>query len=227
VSSGLVIKGLVAGYGKVEVVHGIDLTIRPGEVLGVLGRNGAGKSTTILALAGFLGDVVGEMTLDGEPITGPPHARAKAGIATVLEGRSVIASLTVSQNFRMANVDVDEAAQLFPELQRRLGTRAGMLSGGEQQMLALARAIGRKPRLLLIDELSFGLAPILCDRVYERLSQIAPETTTLLVEQYVRYAATTVDRALVMNEGRFVVELTRDELNADIEKVEQIYLAGI
>jgi branched-chain amino acid transport system ATP-binding protein len=226
-AEGLEVKGLVAGYASVEVVHGIDLVVRPGEVLGVLGRNGAGKSTAILAIAGFLGAVEGEVLLDGEPLTGPPHRRARNGVATVLEGRSVVASLTVAQQFHIARVDVDEAMHLFPELEPRLRTRAGMLSGGEQQMLALARAIGRKPRLLLIDELSFGLAPIMCDRVYGRLAEIAPDTTTLIVEQYVRHAATTVDRALVMNEGRVVAELTRQQLVDDMEQVEQIYLAGV
>jgi branched-chain amino acid transport system ATP-binding protein len=223
------VRGLTAGYGPLAVVHEIDLSVGHGEIVGLLGRNGAGKTTTIMAIGGFLGRYGGEVKVDGVALHGPPYRRARTRLGIVLEGRSVFNVLTVRQNLGLAGAQLDEALELFPELEPRLNLRAGLLSGGQQQMLALARAVGRKPAALLIDELSFGLAPALCERIFERLRSIAAATSLgiLLVEQHIHYAASVVDRALVMNEGVIRAEIPGSELTAREADIERIYLGGI
>jgi branched-chain amino acid transport system ATP-binding protein len=219
---------LTAGYGALAVVHDVSFSVRHGEVVGLLGRNGAGKTTTLMAIAGFLGRYAGEVTVDGVVLKGASYHRTRALVGIVLEGRSVFASLTVRQNLSLAGVELDEALGLFPELQDKLPLRAGLLSGGEQQMLALARALGRHPAALLIDELSFGLAPALCERLFERLRAIVADRSmgVLLVEQHIHYAASVVDRALLMNEGLIRTEIRGNELAAREAEIERIYMGG-
>ena len=225
----LEVRGLTAGYGSLAVIHDVDLSVAHGEIVGLLGRNGAGKTTTLMAIAGFLGRYAGEVLVDGAPLRGPAYRRTKAQVGIVLEGRSVFPSLTVRQNLDLANAELDEALELFPELRAKLGLRAGLLSGGEQQMLALARTVGRHPAVLLIDELSFGLAPTLCERIFERLRQVAEATSVgvLLVEQHIHYAANLVDRALIMNEGLVRAEVPGSELADREAEIERIYLGGV
>jgi branched-chain amino acid transport system ATP-binding protein len=225
----LEVRGLTAGYGSLAVIHGVDLSVEHGEIVGLLGRNGAGKTTTLMAIAGFLGRYGGRVLTDGELLRGPAYKRTRKEIGIVLEGRSVFPSLTVRQNLGLAGVDLDEALELFPELRPKLPLRGGLLSGGEQQMLALARTVGRHPVVLLIDELSFGLAPTVCERIFERLRAVAKTTSVgvLLVEQHIHYAASVVDRALVMNEGVIRAQIPGSELAARELEIERIYLGGV
>jgi branched-chain amino acid transport system ATP-binding protein len=225
----LEVRGLTAGYGSMAVVHNVDVSVQRGEIVGLLGRNGAGKTTTLMAIAGFLGRYAGEVMVDGVALQGPPYRRSREWIGIVLEGRSGFPSLTVRQSFSLAGVDPDEALELFPELGSRLSVRVGLLSGGEQQMLALASAIGRHPVALLIDELSFGLAPTLCERLFERLRTVvaARSMGLLLVEQHIHYAERVVDRALIMNEGVIRAEMPGSELAAREAEIEQIYMGGL
>jgi branched-chain amino acid transport system ATP-binding protein len=225
----LEVKGLTAGYGALAVVHDVTFHVGRGEIVGLLGRNGAGKTTTLMAMAGFLGRYGGEVLVDGIPLEGPAYRRSRERIGIVLEGRSVFPSLTVKQNLELAEATLTEALDLFPELQSKLPLRAGLLSGGEQQMLALVRAVCRHPVALLIDELSFGLAPALCERIFDRLRAIAEAGSTgiLLVEQHIHYAESVVDRALIMNEGLIRAEVPGAELAAREAEIEKIYLGGL
>lgn len=227
-SAVLEVTALTAGYGALAVVHDIAFAVKRQEIVGLLGRNGAGKTTTLMAIAGFLGRYSGDVVVGGEPLDGPAYRRTREKIGIVLEGRSVFPSLTVRQNLGLAGAEADEALDLFPELESKLQLRAGLLSGGEQQMLALARAVGRHPAVLLIDELSFGLAPALCERMFKGLRSIIAATSmgVLLVEQHIHYAASVADRALIMNEGRIRAEIPGNELAAREAEVERIYLGG-
>ncbi|WP_306999613.1 ABC transporter ATP-binding protein [Amycolatopsis thermophila] len=221
-------RGLTAGYGHAPVVEGLDLSVASGEIVSVLGRNGAGKSTTLMAISGVLPRAKGAITVDGRVLSGPPHKRSRSDLGLVLEGRSVFAKLSVAQNLKIAGVSADEVTEIFPELGKRIGVPAGMLSGGEQQMLSLARAICRRPKALLLDELSFGLAPVVCDRLFETIRDFArtSNVAVLLVEQHIAYAADVADRALVMSEGRIGLELPGAELREREEEVEALYLGG-
>jgi branched-chain amino acid transport system ATP-binding protein len=225
---GLDVKGLTAAYGGIEVVHGVDLTVADGEIVAVLGRNGAGKSTTLLALAGLGPRTAGTIELDGKEVKGAAHQRARAGIGIVLEGRSVFPSLTVRRNIELGGVEVDEVVAMFPELGPRLGNPAGSLSGGEQQMLSLGRAICRAPRVLLLDEIDFGLAPVVSRRLFAQLRGVAGDRGIgiLLVEQHLHFAAEVANRALVMDQGHIRLELPASELLARQDEIERIYLGA-
>ena len=159
----LEIRGLTAGYGDVPVVHGIDLTVGGGEVVALLGPNGAGKTTTLLALGGVLPST-GEVRYDDRPLTGPLHRRVRRGLGLITEERAVFRQLSTGTNLALGAGGVDGALQVFPELDRLLDRKAGLLSGGEQQMVVLARALAARPRLLLVDEFSLGLAPMMVAR---------------------------------------------------------------
>ncbi len=228
-TAALEVRDLSAGYGALAVVHNVGLSVGHGEIVGLMGRNGAGKTTTLMAIAGFLGKYTGEVLVDGQTLRGPSYRRCRDNVGLVLEGRSVFPSLTVRQNLLLAAAELDEALAMFPELKPKLPLRAGLLSGGEQQMLALARALGRHPVALLIDELSFGLAPVLCERMFEALRTIVADTSmgVLLVEQHIHYAESVVDRALIMNEGLICAELPGRELMAREAEIERIYLGGV
>jgi branched-chain amino acid transport system ATP-binding protein len=226
--SGLEVTGLSAGYGSAPVISGLDLRAEAGEVVAMLGRNGAGKTTALMAIGGFLKRSSGAITVNGTPISGAPHHRMRNHIGLVLEGRSVFAPLTTAQNLKVGRVAIADAVRLFPELEPRLHVRAGSLSGGEQQMLSLVRAMCRRPRVLLLDELSFGLAPIVCDRLFSGVRQFAAEhdIAVVVVEQHLHYAAMVSDRVVVMNQGRIALELPSSQLVSRAGEIEQLYLGG-
>lgn len=225
---GLDVRGLSAGYGAAPVISALDLHVDAGEVVALLGRNGAGKTTTLMAVGGFLKRSGGVVTVDGAAVSGPPHRRMRGLVGLVVEGRSVFSPLTTAQNLKVGGVGIADALRLFPELEARLQVRAGNLSGGEQQMLSLARAMCRRPRVLLLDELSFGLAPVVCDRLFSRIRQFAEghDMAVVLVEQHLHYAALVADRAVVMNQGQIALELPSSQLMSRGAEIEQLYLGG-
>ena len=219
---------LTTGYGAQAVIHDINIEVRAGEVVTLLGPNGAGKITTLLALSGELPLQSGEVLIDGMVTTAPLHKRAKNGLTFVTEERSVFKGLSTRDNLRVGGVTVEAAVALFPELERRLDVRGGLLSGGEQQMLTLARALSRKPRVLLADELSMGLAPLVVKRLLEAVRAAADMqgTAVLLVEQHVRKALVYADRAYVMRRGRIELSGTADEMRSRITEIEEQYLSS-
>jgi branched-chain amino acid transport system ATP-binding protein len=219
--------GLSAGYGSMAVVRDLDLQVGAGEVVALLGANGAGKTTTLLTLAGELPPLAGEVRLRGRVTTAPMHARCRGGVSFLTEERSVIMSLTALENLRLANVSPAAATELFPELRPLLKRTAGLLSGGEQQMLSLARALGRGPDVLLADELSLGLAPMVVERLLASVRQAASErgVGVLLVEQHVRQALRFADRVYVMERGRVTLSGPVAEVQAQIEEIEAAYLS--
>jgi branched-chain amino acid transport system ATP-binding protein len=218
---------LSAGYGPVTVVHGVDLEVRPGEVVALLGANGAGKTTTLLTLAGDIPALGGQVIFNGRPTRAALHRRARGGLSFVTEERSVFMGLTAEENLKVARGDRGAAVELFPELRSLWRTKAGLLSGGEQQMLTLARALGRRPRLLLADELSLGLAPLVVDRLLRAVRQAADAGLgVLLVEQHVRKVLGYADRGYVMRRGRVVLQGAAADLNASLREIESTYLSA-
>lgn len=226
-SAALAAQALDAGYNGHPVVHGLDLEVLPGQVVALLGPNGAGKTTTMLTLAGDLAALGGEVRLHGEPVRSPLHRRAKQGLALVTEERSVFMQLSVADNLRLGRCSRKLALSLFPELEPLLRRRAGLLSGGEQQMLTLARALAREPKVLLADELSLGLAPLLVGRLLQAVRQAADErgVAVLLVEQHVKQVLRVADRAYVMQRGHVAVSGTADEVRERMADVEETYIA--
>ena len=217
--------GLRAGYGGVEVVRGVDLRVEPGEVVALLGPNGAGKTTTLLTIAGELSPLGGDVRVLGGVGRDPLHVRARHGLALVTQERAVLMELTVAENLRVSRCDRRRALELFPELEPHLDRRVGLLSGGQQQMLALARSLARDPKLLVIDELSLGLGPIVVDRLLEVVRAAADEGIgVLLVEQHVQKAMQVADRIVVLRRG--VVELagTVAELRDRLNDIQDAYL---
>lgn len=209
----LEVRLLRSGYGSIEVLHGVDLSLRRGSVLAVLGPNGAGKSTLLRCIAGVHPVTSGEVRLGGRNVRGwSAHRLARNGLCLIPEGRGVFPRLSVRENLWMLShlgtprQEIEELAfARFPRLAERRDQIAGTLSGGEQQMLALARAVVTKPSVLMIDELSMGLAPNLVDSLYENVRAIAAEgVSVLVVEQFARVVLGMADRALVMASGRVV-----------------------
>jgi branched-chain amino acid transport system ATP-binding protein len=218
---------LTAGYGSLAAVRDLDLHVEPGEVVLLLGANGAGKTTTLLALAGDLPLMGGTVRWRGEATTAPLHVRARQGLGLVTEERSVFMGLSASANLRLGRGDPAEAVALFPELETHLDRRAGLLSGGQQQMLTLARALAGKPAALLADELSLGLAPIIVQRLLKAVRAAADSGVgVLLVEQHARAALKIADRAYVLHHGQCVLSGPAAEFRADMSKVEAAYLGG-
>jgi branched-chain amino acid transport system ATP-binding protein len=199
--------GLFAGYGDLAAVRGIDLHVRAGEVVALLGPNGAGKTTTLLTLAGELPKIAGDIHYMGQPFKGALHQRVRRGLAFVPEERSVFMNLSVADNLKVGG-HPDAALTLFPELKSMLGRRAGLLSGGQQQMLTLGRALAMKPKILLIDELSVGLAPIVVDRLFDAVTAAARDsgTAVILVEQQARRALRVADRWYLLRRGVLAAE---------------------
>jgi branched-chain amino acid transport system ATP-binding protein len=221
----LAAENLHAGYGQVPVLHDVSLHVAPGEIVALLGRNGAGKSTTLSTLAGLVTPRSGRVLLDGVARTDSPSSRVRSGLAYVIEERGVLLGLTAAQNLRLGRGSVREALEYFPEIEPHLGRAAGLLSGGQQQMLAVARALAGRPRALMIDELSLGLAPQFVERLLEALKQAREEGIgILLVEQHARTALRVADRAYVLAGGRVALSGRAADLAADFAAVEAAYL---
>jgi branched-chain amino acid transport system ATP-binding protein len=221
-------RGLSAGYGKMAVVRDVDLHVDAGEVVALIGANGAGQTTTLLSLAGDLPPLAGEVHVLGTPTRAPMHARCRNGLGYVTEERAVIMEMSVSDNLKLAGVAPADAFGHFPALEPIMGRKAGLCSGGEQQMLSLARALGRKPKVLLADELSLGLAPMVVTKLLQAVRDAADQEGigVLLVEQHVSKALATADRVLVMERGHIVLSGTSDEVAGQVDKIEAAYLAG-
>jgi ABC-type branched-subunit amino acid transport system ATPase component len=217
--------GLRAGYGDVEVVRDLDLHVDEGEVVALLGPNGAGKTTTISTLSGELRALGGEVRCFGERTSAPLHMRARQGLGVVSQERAVLMQLSVRENLRVSRCNVDRAVELFPELEPHLSRRVGLLSGGQQQMLALARSLARQCRLLLVDELSLGLAPLIVDRLLKTVREAANAgTAVLLVEQHIHKALTVADRVLVMTRGTIALEGNAADLGGRLEDIQDAYM---
>jgi branched-chain amino acid transport system ATP-binding protein len=232
VSALLELSEICAGYGDMPVVRGLTLTVAPGEVVALLGPNGAGKTTTLLATMGIVRLLGGDVTFQGRSIKRySPHEIARRGIALVPEERGVFRQLTVKENLdlllrRNHSRSLGDILAMFPALESLLSRRAGLLSGGEQQMLALAKALLARPSLLIVDELSLGLAPALVERLFPVLRKLAFDegTAILLVEQHVHQALEFSDRAYVLNRGRLTLEGCSAELRSRTDLFEAIYL---
>jgi branched-chain amino acid transport system ATP-binding protein len=217
-------RALNAGYGDVTVVRDLDLHVESGEVVAVLGRNGAGKTTALLTLAGALRPLSGEVWFMGAEDRSSLGSRARRGLGLMTDDRSVFFSLTARENLRLARGGADVLA-LFPELEQLLDRPAGLLSGGEQQMLGLAAVLSREPKLLLIDELSFGLAPRVVQRLMRAVRDVADSgTAVVIVEQFARLALEVADRAYVLVNGRVESEGSTDEMRANVSEIESKYL---
>lgn len=234
----LEITGLEVGYGSLGVLRGVDLRVEPGEVVALLGTNGAGKTTLLRTVAGLHRASAGNIRFDGCSINDMPahHIQAR-GLALVPEGRQLFPEHTVLENLELGafgalmsgkrdqfQEDLERVQDMFPRLRERANQRAGLLSGGEQQMVAIARALVSRPRLLLLDEPSLGLAPLVVDAIFNVFRRLRQEgTTILLVEQMAHQALGLCDRAYVLGGGRIQISGTREEMLAD-ERVIEAYL---
>jgi branched-chain amino acid transport system ATP-binding protein len=224
---------LHAGYAGVEAITDLHLTVQPGEVVAVLGPNGAGKSTTLLTLSGVLRPMDGTVLLDGKPVRGGrPHLAARNGLAFVPDDRSLFYGLSVRQNLQLgvprkaAAAGLAQVLDYFPALGELLDRRAGVLSGGEQQMLAVGRALATRPKVLLVDEMSLGLAPVIVQRLLPVVRRMATElgTAVVMVEQHVDLALDVADRAYVLDRGRLVVSGAAKELRARRDLLQASYM---
>jgi branched-chain amino acid transport system ATP-binding protein len=219
----LEVRGLDAFYGDAQALHGVDVTVAPGEVVTLVGRNGAGKTTLLRSIMGLHRDVRGTVTLDGEDVTAlHPHQRARRGLGWVQDDRGIYASLTVEENLTLPPVtdpgsawSLPQVYDAFPVLADRRRAPGTTLSGGEQQMLAVARVLRTGARMLLLDEPSEGLAPVIVQRIRDILLEVKGRgTTVLLVEQNVKFAATVADRHYVLAEGSVAADLDNEEFTA-------------
>ena len=235
----LQLRGVVSGYGTVRVLDGVDLTVPEGAVVVLLGPNGAGKTTTLRVIAGVLPTWRGRILLDGSRLDGcRPYEVSRRGVILVPEGRGVFPALTVRENLEIAaranqaagrahrRQELDELLDAFPRLRERLTQAAGTLSGGEQQMLALSRGLLARPRLLVIDELSLGLAPQIVEQLFATVAELkARHQTLLLVEQYVTHALHVADLCYILDKGRVAFVGDGGELQrADL--ITQLYLGA-
>ncbi len=233
----LELDGVAVRYGAVEALRGVTLTVGAGEVVTLIGANGAGKSTTLRAITGLAELAAGEVSYAGGSIRAvPAHARVARGISMAPEGRGVFATLTVKENLEMGGylvrdpaklaAGIERAYRLFPRLSERAKQKAGTLSGGEQQMLAIGRALMSEPRLLLLDEPSLGLAPLVVHTIFAAIDEVrATGTTILLVEQNANAALRHSDRAYVLEQGRIVMSGPSADLATD-PRIREAYLGG-
>ena len=233
----LTIENLTASYGVITALHGISLEVAEGELVALLGSNGAGKSTTLKSICGVLRPVQGSVTFLGEEIANKaPEAVLKKGISMVPEGREIFGSLTVEENLRLGaftsyqrdryKADLEEMFSLFPILGERFTQPGGLLSGGEQQMLAIARALMSHPKLLMLDEPSLGLSPTMTDSIFELITTLRERgTTILLVEQNAERALEIVDRAYLLTTGSIEFSGTPEELRQRVD-IASAYLGG-
>ncbi|WP_269506017.1 ABC transporter ATP-binding protein [Burkholderia sp. IMCC1007] len=231
----LKIKGLQVNYGGIQAVKGVDMEVRQGELVTLIGANGAGKTTTMKAITGLKAYSAGDIEYEGKSIKGvPSHELLKRGLAMVPEGRGIFARMSIVENMQMGaylrndndqiKKDVDRMFGFFPRLKERATQLAGTLSGGEQQMLAMSRAILSKPKLLLLDEPSMGLSPIMVEKIFEVVREISKEgITVLLVEQNARLALQAADRGYVMDSGTVTMEGDAKQM-LDDPKVRAAYL---
>jgi branched-chain amino acid transport system ATP-binding protein len=219
------------GYGKLTVARDISFALRPNTVLAVLGPNGAGKTTLLMTLAGFLPPRKGTITLHGAAVRGAsPRRMNQAGVVLVPDYRALFKDLTPIQNLKLAaprGYDLDEVLGLFPALQRREKLRVADLSGGEQQMLAIARALVQSPRLLLIDEMSMGLAPVAVESLMPVIRRVADErgASVIMVEQHIQLALEVADEAMVMVHGSIVLSGSAESLRNDTRAVQAAYMS--
>ena len=233
----LEVDALIAGYKGVRALHGVSLAVAESEIVAVLGANGAGKTTLLRAISGLVPPESGVIRLHGNKLADQsPEAIVRAGAVHVPQGRMVFAALTVRENLllggftrpvRDAAAGIERAVSYFPRLGERMSQRAGTLSGGEQQMLAIARGLMSRPTLLMLDEPSMGVAPVIKDAIFDKLGDISrnEHTAILLVEQDADYALGVSDRAYVFETGRIVLEGAADELAGD-EQLKRAYLGG-
>lgn len=221
----LELRGVRAGYGIIDVLHGVDLVLQPGQVAALLGPNGAGKSTTLKVSSGQIQPSGGQVLIAGREVNGAkPDALARAGVCLVPEGRGIFPNLTVAENIRMMTfagvsfADVqDKAYTMFPRLEERRKQLAGTLSGGEQQMLAMARALSTDPALLMLDELSMGLAPIIVEELYAKVAELADDgLSILIVEQFAQTVLGVADTAAIMLHGRITRTGPPDEIAEEL-----------
>ncbi len=230
----ITVSELVAGYDSAPVVRDLSLEVREGEIVGLFGANGAGKTTTLMTIAGLLPRIAGTVEVLGNPVRpAKSYQLAQRGLALVPEGRGIFYQLTVAENLRIhqhrrSSVPMDRVLGAFPELGGLMTRRAGLLSGGEQQMLAVGCALVGDPRILLIDELSLGLAPLVVKRLLHVVEQLARESNigVLLVEQHVQAALAIADRAYVIANGRLTFSGTAVELRDNGALLQASYLGG-
>jgi branched-chain amino acid transport system ATP-binding protein len=217
--------GLAAGYGHVPAIEGVHFEVAPGEVVAILGANASGKTTTLMALAGLLDPMAGSVCWLGEECRKPLHVRARQGMAYVVGDRGVISSLSTADNLRVGIGPVGRALELFPELRPLMKRRAGLLSGGEQKILALARALAADPKVVLADEFSLGLAPEVLHRLMDALAAAAERgTAVVLVEQQVVHALQFASRAYILSHGRVIMSGPTSHLLERIDEIETSYL---
>jgi branched-chain amino acid transport system ATP-binding protein len=234
----LVVEDVHAFYGHIHALHGVSITVEEGEIVTLIGANGAGKSTTLKTIAGFLRPRPGRVLLEGRPIQGlAPHDVTRRGVCLVPEGRRIFPRMTVLENLQMGafarsnaeeiRADLDRVCRLFPRLQERLTQTAGTLSGGEQQMLAIGRGLMARPKILLLDEPSMGLAPVLVELIFKTVQEINAEgVTILLVEQNALMALSIARRGYVLETGR-VVLADRAESLRENDLVRKSYLGEL